>query len=310
MTNRFKALCKLFLRLGISGGLLIWLFSKTDPNQLIEAFLDISPSAWILAFCMYLLSQLVSSLRWFCLARGLGFNGGLVTYIGYYFVGMYFNLFLPTSIGGDVLKVLFLSRGEAKRLRASYSVIMDRLLGLAAMFCLGATAMILYNDLLPNRFKLILFTSASVSLVAPIVLPWGYRLINSIWPEIGKRFSPLLDLWKTPKVLLAGFLLSVLLQALGMGAVALLASSMDLLPRPAFYFAAFPLVAVLTLLPVSFNGIGIREGGFVYFMGIKGVPAEKALTLSLSFFAVQVLASLIGGLAYIIGFHRRQISSG
>ncbi|MBW1720161.1 MAG: UPF0104 family protein, partial [Deltaproteobacteria bacterium] len=52
-------------------------------------------------------------------------------------------------------------------------------------------------------------------------------------------------------------------------------------------------------------GIGIREGGFIYFLGLKGISTEKALTLSLSFFAIQIVASLIGGLAYSFGFHKK-----
>ncbi len=307
MSARFKGAAKLILRVVVSISLLTWLFIDTDPKLLTKAFLDISPRTWIIAFLMYIISQLVSSLRWFCLARGLDFPGRLRTYIGYYFVGMYFNLFLPTSVGGDFLKIMFLSRGQAKKLRASFSVLMDRLLGLAAMFCLGSLATILYEDLLPSRFSSVLHISTVVLLISPVVLIKIHHLISKIWPEIALRLSPLKDLWQKPKTISAGFLLSLILQALVMGAVALLANDMALSPHPAFYFAAFPLVAVLTLLPISFNGIGIREGGFVYFMGLKGIAPEKALTLSLGFFAIQVTASLIGGLAYLAGFHKKTL---
>ena len=113
--------------------------------------------------------------------------------------------------------------------------------------------------------------------------------------------------WEKPKAMFAGLSLSFVLQALGMGAVALLANDMGLGPPVLFYFAAFPLVAILTVLPISFNGIGIREGGFIFFLGLKGISAEKALTLSLSFFAIQIASSLIGGLAYALGFHKKML---
>ncbi len=309
MKRRLKASAKMALRVGVSAGLLTWLFSKTDPSQLLDAFLDISPLAWVMAFLMYIVSQLVSSLRWFVLARGLGFPGRLPTYVGYYFVGMYFNLFLPTSVGGDVLKVLFLSRGEAKRLRASFSVIVDRFLGLVAMFWLGAGALFFHKGLLPAKFSVLLYITALMTLAIPCVTPGIHHIISKLWPAIGLRLAPLQELRQKPVILVTGFLLSLVLQTLGMGAVALLGHDMSLSPPTAFYFAAFPMVAVLTLLPLSFNGIGIREGGFVYFLGMKGIPAEKALTLSLSFFAVQVAASLIGGLAYVIGFHRKKLTT-
>ncbi len=90
-----------------------------------------------------------------------------------------------------------------------------------------------------------------------------------------------------------------------MGIIAILANEMRLPPHPAFYFAAFPLVALMILLPVSFNGIGVREGGFIYFLGLKGVQPEQALSLSLSFFAIQVAASLVGGIFYTLGWHKK-----
>jgi uncharacterized membrane protein YbhN (UPF0104 family) len=89
--------------------------------------------------------------------------------------------------------------------------------------------------------------------------------------------------------------------------VALLAEDMGLGPPLLFYFAAFPLVAIPTILPISFNGIGIREGGFIYFLGLKGISAEKALTLSLSVFAIHVAAGLLGGIAYSFGFHKKPL---
>ena len=70
-------------------------------------------------------------------------------------------------------------------------------------------------------------------------------------------------------------------------------------------FAAFPLVALLTMIPVSLSGIGVREGGFVYFLGLYGVPAAQAMMLSLAFFAVQVAASLVGGLVYSTGGYKK-----
>ena len=94
-----------------------------------------------------------------------------------------------------------------------------------------------------------------------------------------------------------------------MGAVALLGAGIGIkLPLP-FYFVSLPLVILITLIPISFNGIGVREGAFIYFFGLKGVGAEPALGLGLLFFSVQVALSLIGGMAYAAGLHRQSIVS-
>ena len=305
MIAKLSATIKFLLRIGLSVCLLAWLISKTNPDDLLEAILDLSFYAWGVAFLMYLASQVVCSIRWYFLAHALDFSGLWSTYLKYYFVGMYFNLFLPTSVGGDVFKMHFISRGEPKKLRATYSLLADRLFGLAAMFLLGAGAVIIGHGILPHYFEHLLCVAGFFVIALLLGLPMAYKLLSSIWPKVGKRLAVLLVFWEKPKALFAALSLSLVLQALGMGAVALLAKDMGLSPPLLFYFAAFPLVAILTVLPISFNGIGIREGGFIYFLGLKGISTEKALTLSLSFFAIQVVAGLIGGLAYSFGFHKK-----
>jgi uncharacterized membrane protein YbhN (UPF0104 family) len=305
--SKISSTAKFLLRIGVSVCLLGWFASKIDLHGLLEAFLSLSIYAWGIAFLMYLASQIVSSTRWYILARALDFPGPWSMYLRYYFIGMYFSLFLPTSVGGDVLKVVFISHGESKKLRATYSVLADRLFGLAAMFLLGALAVLMGNGVLPFHFEHLLCLAGSCAIAVLLGLPLLYRILSGIWPVLGEKLGVLLVFWKRPETLLAVMGLSLILQALGMGAVTLLGKAMGLNLPAAFYFAAFPLVAILTLLPISFNGIGIREGGFIYFLGLKGISAEKAITLSLSFFAVQVVAALIGGLVYTFGPHKRSL---
>ena len=307
MKARISATLKFMLRIGLSACLLAWLISKTEPDALLDAFLNLSPIFWGIAFLMFLASQVISSIRWYFLAHALDFTGPWSAYLRYCFVGLYFNLFLPTCIGGDVLKVHFISRGEPKKLRATYSVLADRFFGLAAMLLLGAGAVLIGDGIMPRHFEYIMYLSGICVIVLFAGLPMFHKIIGSIRPEIGKRLAILLVFWEKPKALFAALSLSLAIQALGMSSVVILAKGLGLSPPPAFYFAAFPMVAILTILPISFNGIGIREGGFIFFLGLKGISTEKALTLSLSFFAIQIAASLIGGLAYAFGSHKKPL---
>ena len=86
-----------------------------------------------------------------------------------------------------------------------------------------------------------------------------------------------------------------------MGAVALMGEGMHILVPPAFYFMALPIVNIMTMIPITFNGIGLREGAMVYFLGFKGIAPEPALALGLLFFSIQVTTSLVGGVAYALG---------
>lgn len=265
-------------------------------------------SVWVVASLMYLAAQIVSSIRWWILADSLAFPGRWRSYLVFYFVGMYFNLFLPTSLGGDVVKVHFLSREEGRRFFAVYSVVGDRLFGLSAMLLLGTAAVQLRPDLLPAHFVVILSLGGVVILCGLIGLPLFHRALKGLWPRISQRLTGVLVLWQRPRVIGVVLGLSFCLQALGMGAVALLGIGLGIEIPLAFYFASLPLVTIATLIPISFSGIGVREGAFVYFLGLKGIQPEPALCLGLLFFSVQVATSLLGGLAYALGFHRRPLT--
>ena len=296
-----------FIRIGISAGLLIWLLCRFDLKGVWDNFEDLRISVWATAFLMLMLAQVLSSIRWWTLAHTFSFPGRWPTYLGFYYVGMFFNLFLPTGIGGDLFKVHFLSREEGRRFLALFTVVGDRLFGLIAMLLLGGLAVTIWPGLLPEPFAGFLTISGLLVLAALIGVPILQMAVRRLWPRVAQHLEGLFILWQQPKRLICVLGLSFCLQALGMGAVALLGAGIGIHLPLAFYFASLPLVGIITLIPVSFNGIGVREGAFVYFFGLKGIAAEPAFGLGLLFFSVQVGLSLLGGIAYAAGVHRRSI---
>ena len=307
MKARIKSCLKTLFRAAVSITLLVWLFQRVDLKEVISSFGVIPAGTWFSAFLLYLVSQVLSSARWSVLSRALGFGGRFLTYVKFYFVGMFFNLFLPSAIGGDVLKAFFLSRGGNSRLKATYSIFCDRIIGLWAMFVLGAGAVIIAPGMLPDRFGMLLLASSAAMCLAVCFMPLIRDLLRKVFPVFYERLGFVMVYWERPRSLVVAFLLSLTLQFCGMYAVYLLALGLGLNCRPEFYFAAFPLVAILTILPISVSGLGIREGGFVYFLGLKQVPPEKAIVLSLAFFAVQAAAALLGGAGYLAGVHRETV---
>ncbi len=295
------------IRIGISAGLLIWLLHRYDFRGVVRYFADLNLSVWTTAFLMLMAAQVLSSVRWWILARTFSFPGRWPTYLGFYYVGMFFNLFLPTGIGGDLFKVHFLSREEGRRFLAAFTVVGDRLFGLIAMLILGGSAALVWPGLLPGPFTIFLAVSSLLIPAALAGLPLLQMLVRRIWPRAAHHLDGLLALWRRPWQLIFVLVLSFCLQGLGMGAVALLGRGIGIdMPFP-FYMAVLPLVALMTLIPVSFSGIGVREGAFVYFFGLKGVGAEPAFGLGLLFFSLYVAMSLVGGIAYAVGVHRRSI---
>jgi uncharacterized membrane protein YbhN (UPF0104 family) len=297
------------IRAGVSAGLLLWLFSRYDLKGILATFEGLPISVWLLASLIYLICQVMSSIRWWVLSNTLAFPGRWPTYLGFYFVGMYFNLFLPTGIGGDVFKAHFLSRDEGRRVMAAWSVLGDRLSGLITMLLIGAGVVMIEPDLLPEPVVFFLFISALIILCGLAGFPFFHRALMTRWPGLSRYVPDLLKLWQRPGRMAVVLGLSFSLQALGMGAVALLGAGIGIQIPPAFYFAVIPVIALMIMIPISFSGIGVREGAFVYFLGLKGVDAESAVSLGLLWFSIQVAISLVGGLAYAFGVHRRSVDS-
>lgn len=296
------------VRIGISAGLVIWLFSRFDIKGVLASLRDLSIFVWVIASLIYVSAQTLSSIRWWVLSNTLGFPGKWRTYLGFYFVGMYFNLFLPTGVGGDVFKIHFLARNEGKRFLAACSVLGDRAFGLISLMLIGAISVQLYPDLLPTHFATFLSIAGLLIVCFMGGLPFLHGAIKIPWPRISQYMSGLHVLLKKPQRVLIALGLSFCLQILGIGMVALLARGIGIQVPPEYYFSVVPLITLMTLIPISFSGIGVREGAFVYFLGLKGIHPEPALTLGLVFFSVQVVASLLGGVAYSFGVHRRALA--
>ncbi len=305
---RFSGPMKVLLKAAISAALLAWFLMRTDREQLVSAFAAIPIWLWPMLFGMYVVSQFISTTRWYMLAGVLGFSESWLTYLNYYFSGMFFNLFLPTSIGGDVMKVFFISRGQGARAKmlASYSVLADRLLGLCSLLIMGAVAVLASPGILPPPFSTLLIWSGACVLLALFSAPLTERLVGGrLGAMVEKILRILLVFWKHPRVLVICLFFSAIVQGICIYICILIGRAMGIEVPVLLYFAAFPLVALLTMIPISFSGIGVREGGFVYFLGLHGVPSAQAMMLSLGFFAVQVAASLVGGIVYSTGSYKK-----
>src|SRR5262249_2033032 len=154
------------LRLVVSVSLLAWLGWRTDWAQVGVAFRHLRLGLWLAAVGLYVVTQCVSSLRWQLLARPLGFTPSLARCTAFYFIGMYFNLFLPTSVGGDVVRAMYLSGGPGRRLNAFLSVFLDRSTGLLVLLALACVAVAVSPVGLPGWVALSVWGTAVAAVLA------------------------------------------------------------------------------------------------------------------------------------------------
>jgi uncharacterized protein (TIRG00374 family) len=307
------------LRLLVSGVLLAWLAWRTDWVQFRSTFSHLRLELWFAAVGILLLTQVISAVRWRLLARLLGFGNALRAFIRFYFVGMFFNLLLPTSVGGDVVRAWYLDSGSGRKQAALLSVLIDRLSGLLILLALACIAELVCPIALPwVRFSV--WATAGCAALGLLCLPLLARYLtgarNGTEPTIAKSLSlgtlrsalralalslshALALLCSRPRLLLSTTVLSLLVQGSNVLLLWLLARAIYA-PIPASYCGiVVPMVTLLTLVPVSLNGMGVREGGMVLFLTPVGIAPATALSLAFLWFSVFVAVSLFGAGVYV-----------
>ena len=146
MKNK-KGLIIFVVKLLVSVGLLGFLLTRLDGERFVQTLASANFSYIALALLVYLVTQAVSAMRWTVLTRPLGIRTPYKELASYYFIGMFFNLFAPSTVGGDVTRIYYLAQDQNKERRprgagstvfAAVSVLMDRAIGMVALIWLGA----------------------------------------------------------------------------------------------------------------------------------------------------------------------------
>jgi uncharacterized membrane protein YbhN (UPF0104 family) len=302
---------KKYLRILGSVVLLAVIAWRLDWGDVAAALGRVRTGYVLAAVLLFAGLQVASSLRWRLLAVAQGFDGTAVRYVGYYFIGSFFNLALPSSVGGDVVRVWYLAGQEGagpatgRRLAALVSVLADRVNGVVVLVLMACvSAVVCPVPLAPW----ILWTVAGIGAATVLALAAVpvLRLISS--PKL-THLRRLADSgWsycRHPGVLMTATLSSVVVQV-GNAALGYLIGEALGLPVPALYYGLIvPLVALLALLPISLNGMGLREAGYVVLFAPLGIEAGDAVTFSLLMFAVSAVVSLGGVGFYLLGQYPR-----
>jgi uncharacterized membrane protein YbhN (UPF0104 family) len=324
----WKEVGTLLLKVILSLGILVYLLFHVPLLSFWEAFLDARHNYIILAFLLYISGQILSAYKWRLLAKTLGFRRRFKRFLAYYFIGMFFNLFFLGSIGGDVGKAYLLAGRQDSRMRAGYSILVERFTGGMALVTIAIIALISSPSIgvIPLWLKLIHGVGLDVGISSQ-----GIDVI-SLWLNIGLigacvavwilvltfplllPFFPWLTTWAA-KIKLGDFdvywshpgrmslvlVISFCFQILNIIVFALIGMSLNLGVPLGYYFVIVPLVDLVSILPISISGIGVREGSYVGLLYLAGVETSQGLAFGIVGFLVVMAASLLGGIIYVFG---------
>jgi len=259
---------------------------------------------WFVGFVVSILVQMLAAVRWAALARPIGFPYPVTTFVWRFFEGTFFNLCLPSSIGGDVVKAYRLADSTPGRLLAGCTVVADRLTGLAALGVLAGTAMIAREWSLDVAS--IVAVAAGLLGIALLAFWLGVGSIDRLLTLIPERhaarhfLSQLLPYAMRPSLMIRAVGWSLLVQVGGSLAVAFVARGLGVVQPLSVWFAVVPLVALAMVVPLSINGVGVREGGLVLLLGPVGVSKDAAVAIGLLWFLATILTGLIGGVLFLL----------
>ena len=306
-------------RIAISLLVLVYVLRRIHPSDL-EIDFNRTTILWLTgAVLVTFAAVILSALRWQRVLAALGLDGEMPTLVRHHLAGLFVSSFLPSTVGGDVLRVSRLAAANGEAPRTFASVVLERLTGWIVLPVITLVALGINPGLFGAdrnaRFALLI---AVLTLLLLAVVLWaaghpkiGGRLTSN---EGWRRFSGAVHygidrLRHQPadavSVLVTGFAyqLAIVLAAF------LAAESLGLHLWPTAAMAFVPAIAIVQVLPITVGGLGVREGAFALFLVPLGVPEQKALALGLLVYAINLVVSLLGAPAFALNGRASRITA-
>ena len=304
----------LALKIVVSIVLLTLLFSKIDVARLWAIARRASLQWFGAALLIYSLNMIASTWRWYLLLRAQEVNVRRRWLFGSFLVASFFNNFLPSNIGGDVIRISDTARAARSRTLAATVVLMDRALGLMALIFVAAIGASAAGAVHPAALPIWpawlwagLLAGAAAS--APAVFaPVGFsRLLQPLsvfHPEwVGNRIETLIEVLTRFRARLGAlarcFATAVFVQGTMVMFYFAVTHGLHLSVSLSDIAVIVPISFVVQMLPVSFGGFGVREATFSIYFSRIGQPIESAIAMSLVAQALIILFSLSGAAVYV-----------
>ena len=294
------------VRLGGSTVLLGILFYFLPLDQLWDAIVRIPLGLWPLAVAVYLTFHLIGVVKWRMLVNAADAGLPLLTAVRSYYIGLFSNTFLPSVVGGDVVRAGVAMRSVRSRTGLVLGSLVDRVqdvLGLAALAALGALLLPTALDDNSRRVFWILAGVCATGAAGVALLVWllpGRRLpfrVRRILVRIRIAYRALSS---RPGALVRAFLLGMALQTLQVFLNAWLGGMVGLHAPLQVWLFVWPLAKIAATLPLTQGGLGIREAALAALFAPFGIPAVLAVAVSLVFQVVVISGGLMGGLLSLV----------
>ena len=315
-----KKIIAFILRLSVSAGLLIVLFTRVDMRSLTLAVKNADKIILLVAFLALFLDYLLAFLRWQMLIKAYGIEVSISRLAVSYSAGLFFNALLPSTIGGDLARSFDLGTFAKKIRRSIATVILDRLSGYVGVILVVLPAVFLKPELLQDKLILLSVIAMVAIFIVVVMLLFnraaylqasrflGFLKLGRFSQSLKDLHQDMHDLAGLPRsVIPLNLIVSVFIQGIGPIVFYFIALALGIKVNILYYLIYIPLVGVITLLPVSIGGLGLRDATIVFLFARLGVPQDAALAMSLLFFAFSFIYATLGGIVYVFSLRTRRI---
>ena len=302
------------VKITVSAGLLYLLFTRIDVAKVWEHMRDASLGWIVFALAIYLVMLLVSTWRWQILLRTQHVEIPFGRLVNSYFAATFANNFLPSNIGGDVIRIADTARPAKSKTLAAAVVLADRgigVVGLGFIAACGSTIAAHRSEAIgPIGPALFWFGLGAAVLAGVLVIARPERLgtlakplhvFHAEW--VGRRIATITEALhkfrKAPGTIVIAFVASIVVQALLVGFYVAVATALRFSVPIGHMAMLVPVSFLVQMLPISVNGLGVREGTFVGYLAQIGVSKESAVALSLIGAVLVMVFSMAGAAAYL-----------
>lgn len=292
---------KYLIRIIVSAAMIFLVLSVVDLTTLLATLRQLSTSVLALMILGYLAGQLLSAYKWMVLTRAGGLELGFVQALRAYAIGMFMNSFGLGLVGGDVARGLLIAGGSNRRTTAIASVIADRAHGLGVLALLGLLATLMPGiRTIDGKLLLIL-----IVIVLTVLLAWtiGPRILLKILPPSStfrERALAVSQVFPTDAgTIVYVSILSLVFHLSQIGLHGFMANALGLAIPWSVLLTTIPFINILCTLPISWNGLGVRENGYIFFLSPLYLSAEQAVAFGALWLVAVIASSAIGGVVAV-----------
>lgn len=289
------------------------LFDKNGWLDLLETFANTNYLLLCCAILFTLAVVFVSALKWFYLSKAAGLNNSLRELFCYFIIGRYFNLILPSSIGGDLVRIHLQGQSQNNKAASAAIVFIDRLTGLMTLVLLVALVAIFYTHTLSDNWAIIalIFSLSCIAILLFVMLNQKSHTKISLAINKYPKLTPFVNKYhkfrvnvlqfKTkPHALLFAFFLSIAFYATAIINVWLCALVFDSTLSLYTFCLAVPIIMLIMNLPISIGNVGLLEFSHILILGLFGISSSVALSAVLLIRLKSLVVAVLGWLLYSI----------